>query len=79
MRKDIDESGLHTLKHALTDLAMLVTYIERDMTFLDDRLKPSSTQEEKQARETEAFERRFKGSPKEGIHKEFKGRIPEDK
>lgn len=31
------ESGIHPLKHALTDMAFIVTYIERGMTFLDDR------------------------------------------
>lgn len=39
MGEEIDkESGLHHLKHALTNLAFLVTFIERNMSsFLDDR------------------------------------------
>jgi hypothetical protein len=32
-----DESGLHHIDHALTNLAMLVTFIRRNRTDLDDR------------------------------------------
>lgn len=38
--KDTDaESGIHALKHLLTDVAFLVTYIERGMLQFDDRPK----------------------------------------
>lgn len=37
LRNDIDESGLNHLKHAMANLSMLVTYIEKGMTQFDDR------------------------------------------